>query len=96
MDYDGKVQFTEFLIAACDKRAIFTHKNLRMCFEFIDNDGDGEITTADLKVFMGEDVDEYAISNMIEDADENADGGLELAEFEEIMLKILKVSERLS
>ena len=33
---------------------------------------------------------------MIEDADENADGGLELAEFEEIMLKILKVSERLS
>ena len=78
LDYDGKVQFTEFLIAASDKRALFTNKNLAMCFEFIDHDGDGEISTADLQVFMGEDIDDYYISNMIEDADVLAKGGLQL------------------
>ena len=95
LDYDGKVQFTEFLIAACDKRKLFTTHNLQLCFEFIDSDGDGEITTADLQEFMGQEVDQYYISNMIEDADDNADGGLQVKEFEAIMLKILKTHERM-
>ena len=53
LDYDGKVQFTEFLIAACDKKLLFSVINLKLCFEFIDMDGDGNISIDDLSDFMG-------------------------------------------
>jgi hypothetical protein len=45
---------------------------------------------------MGQEVDKYYICNMIEDADDNADGGLQLREFEDIMLKILKTGDRMN
>ena len=57
-------------------------------------DEDGVITRSDLRQFLGEDVNEYYIGNMIEDADDNCDGGLDLSEFTDIMMKVLKTSER--
>ena len=90
LDYDGKIQFTEFLIAACNKRSLFSRYNIEQAFTFIDADGDKEITRKDLQAFLGEEIDEFFISNMISAADENNDGGLELDEFSELMLRIMK------
>ena len=53
LDYDGKIQFSEFLIAACNKRALFTQINIQKCFNYIDFDQDGEITRKDLSEFLG-------------------------------------------
>ena len=33
LDYDGQVQFSEFLIAACNKRMLMTDENLEKCFK---------------------------------------------------------------
>ncbi len=48
LDYDGKVQFTEFLIAGCNKKQLFVPHNLEKCFEFIDKNNDGIICEEDL------------------------------------------------
>ncbi len=50
LDFDGKVQFTEFLIAGCNKRALFTQHNIEKCFRVldIDEDEDEEISCNDL------------------------------------------------
>ena len=53
LDYDGKIQFTEFLIAACNKRALLTSHNIEMCFNFLDADGDGSLSRDDLKCSLG-------------------------------------------
>ena len=76
LDYDGKIQFTEFLIAGCNKRALFTAHNIEQWFTYIEMDGDKEITREDLSTFIGEDVGDYFVGNMIEDANDNCDGGL--------------------
>lgn len=94
LDYDGKIQFSEFLVACCNKRALFCEQNLKECFYQFDANGDGQITEADLQVFMGNDVSADFVSSMMFSADKNADGSLDLSEFSNIMLKILISTER--
>lgn len=48
LDFDGKVQFTEFLIAGCNKRSLFTQHNIEKCFRVLDIDEDEEISCNDL------------------------------------------------
>ena len=40
LDFDGKIQFTEFLVACSNKRLLFSAANIRTCFEFIDQNKD--------------------------------------------------------
>ena len=70
LNFDGQIQFTEFMIAACNKRALLTQHNVDECFQYLDHDGDGNITVQDLKKILGEDIDERFIKQMLEDADE--------------------------
>ena len=81
LDYDGKVQFSEFLIAACNKRALFTQASILKCFNYIDFDQDGELTRKDLAEFLGCELDDYYIGNMIEDADDDCAGKLTFKNF---------------
>lgn len=38
LDYDGKMQFTEFLMASCNKHSLFSEGNMKECFNHIDYD----------------------------------------------------------
>ena len=49
---DGLIQFTEFLIAGCDKRSLLTEANLLKEFEFLDLDKDNFIGPGDIEKFM--------------------------------------------
>ena len=44
LDYDGKVQFTEFLIACSNKNKLLSEENLKRVFKIIDSDRDGELS----------------------------------------------------
>ena len=95
LDYDGKIQFTEFLAAACNKVALFSPENIEETFHFIDADNDGEITKEDLIIFLGgDDENECLVGNILANADENNDGGLELHEFSAIMMQVLETTKR--
>ena len=49
---DNLIQFTEFLVAACDKNIICTDENIRKEFNFIDEDLSGIIGTDEIITFM--------------------------------------------
>ena len=95
LDYDGQVQFSEFLIAACNKRTLFADANVEKCFKFIDADGDGEISLDDMRVFLGEEVEEQEVVQIFNEADFNGDGGLEYDEFHKMMIKVLTTTEKM-
>ena len=40
LNFDGKIQFTEFLMAGCNKRQLLKTFNLESTFKRIDSDGD--------------------------------------------------------
>ena len=91
IDFNGdrEIQFSEFLIGASNKYTLLNENNLSNTFAWIDVDKDGFITREDLKEFVGVKDDTY-IGIMIEEADDDCDGGLTLKEFTTVMLKLLK------
>ena len=72
--------FTEFLIASCNKNNLLCENNLITTFKYIDDDGDGFISRDDFRKFVNID-NEYFIGNLIEEADNDCDGGLHFQEF---------------
>uniref|UniRef100_A0A7S3CKL8 EF-hand domain-containing protein n=1 Tax=Strombidium rassoulzadegani TaxID=1082188 RepID=A0A7S3CKL8_9SPIT len=93
LDGDGKIQFTEFIIACCNKKALLTTHNLAECFSYFDDDGDGVLSRNDLQEVLGEDLDEYQIGNILEDADDECLGKISIREFNTLMLKVLRGKE---
>ena len=83
------ISFTEFLIAACSKNNLLTEANLKQVFNFIDDDGDQFINREDFKKFINVDND-YFIGNLMEEADNDCDGGLHWEEFSTLMSRLLK------
>jgi len=60
----------------------------------IDADADGEISLSDMQEFLGKEMDSATVEAIFKDADVNGDGGLSFEEFQMMMLKVLKTSER--
>lgn len=86
---DKNISFTEFLIAGSNKQTLLAESNLLSAFSYIDNDKDEFITREDLRIFLNI-KNEYFIGNIIEEADDDCDGGLLYKEFAALMQKILK------
>jgi len=58
-------------------------------FSALDVDKDGFITRGDIKAFLNIS-DENYIGCLIEDADDDCDGGLTLGEFQRVMAMVIK------
>jgi calcium-dependent protein kinase len=48
-DGDGRIDFTEFITAAYDKKKLLCKDNLKIAFKMFDIDGNGSITKDELK-----------------------------------------------
>ena len=68
---------------------------MKVCFSAMDVDADGVITEKDLKAFMGDEVSDEYVSNMMFTADKNFDGSMDLDEFSAVMLKVLATYEKM-
>lgn len=55
----------------------------------MDYDKDGMITREDMRIFLRS-KDEYYIGSLLEEADDDCDGGLHYKEFSSVMTKLLK------
>lgn len=75
-DGNGVLEYSEFLTAALDKKAILEEQRLLSAFQVFDRDGDGFITRNELQAILQQDLDETW-----EELDKNEDGKVEFQEF---------------
>lgn len=85
------IVYTQFLRAGLDPSKLLSKKNLELAFAMIDADGSGKISGEELKTVLshGSTVDEGVWEELIDEADRNGDGEIDLAEFKQVLLQRL-------
>ncbi|CAG9329287.1 unnamed protein product [Blepharisma stoltei] len=91
IDGDGKIEFTEFIVAATNWNTSEQIEKLRKAFKSFDKSGDGQLSVGELKVavpgFENSQWDKF-----FEKADISNDGKISFEEFQRILLKESKVN----
>jgi len=90
-DGSGFMDYTEFLRASIDLKALLTEKLLAEVFSVFDRDGNGTITSQEImKVLKGNsvggEVDESVWNSIVAEVDRNGDGVIDINEFKEILM----------
>ncbi|XP_036427682.1 calcium-binding protein 5a [Colossoma macropomum] len=94
MNLGGRVDFEDFVELMAPKLLAETAgmigmKELRDAFKEFDMDGDGEITTEELRLamakLMGENMSRREIDAVVKEADNNGDGTVDFEEFVKMM-----------
>lgn len=87
-DKNGKIGYTEFLRASVKGGRVFTKQNLQQAFNLFDQDGNGTIELEELKKCLceGADITTGVISEIMNQADINGDGKIDINEFEALLL----------
>ncbi|CAG9321113.1 unnamed protein product [Blepharisma stoltei] len=83
-DMDGYLNYSEFLMAIVDKQKLLNVENIERTFSAFDQDGSGDITTAELKRILGHNESSWA--QLVNEIDENKDGKIDLKEFKNLLL----------
>ena len=88
IDKNGYIDFTEFLTAAISKEKTFTWTNLKMAFNYFDEDKNGKISVMELKKALGFSCSIEIFKDLIKEFDENKDGEISFDEFTKMMNKL--------
>ena len=94
IDCDGEISFEDF-VAYCSKRkpsrsSVEEDKEIKDAFDFLDRNGDGYVTSTDVKHVMrliGQDVTEEQAEQMLAELDEEGNGVISYECFRKMMLK---------
>ena len=87
---DGKIDYSEFIAAACEKSLMLTSTNLQNVFNVMDLNGDGTLTKEELmQMFGGGERNEKIWDEIIATVDLNKDGKIQYEEFEMAMKRLL-------
>ena len=91
-DMSGSIDYTEFLRASITHNTVFTKANLLQAFQVFDQDGNGTIDTEELSKYLGGEtvINDELISEIMSQADKNHDGGIDLEEFESLLMETIK------
>jgi calcium-dependent protein kinase len=86
VDGSGTIGYTEFIQVAMEKDKMFTRENIKQAFEVFDKDGNGKISSEELKTVLAQDksIEEYFWEQMIHQLDVNGDGEVDLVEFQQL------------
>lgn len=87
-DQSGYIDYTEFVVASANEKALMTNDRLSMAFKMFDKDGSGMITPSEIRTVLQS--SESKIPNNIIDAvikqvDQNGDGQISFEEFMTLM-----------
>lgn len=87
-DGSGFVDYSEFLLAAIDEQALLSKGNLESAFRSLDTDNSGKISLQEMRsmLSMGVDGNDSVWAKLVQDADMNGDGEIDLVEFTRLML----------
>ena len=92
-DASGTIDFSEFLELIAGKMKTFAdnEQSIRKAFRVLDKDRSGYITVKELKdimMKMGEKLTEKEVREMIDEADTNGDGRIDIDEFVDMMMSV--------
>ena len=88
-DGNGEIDYTEFLRVTLEEESYVCKENLRKAFYYFDKDRSGTIEKQELMNWLSEDaiIPMSVIEQLIEEADKNGDGVIDLEEFENLLLE---------
>ncbi|OMJ66944.1 hypothetical protein SteCoe_36044 [Stentor coeruleus] len=89
-DGSGFIDYTEFLTATLNWKKILSREKLETVFRAFDKDKSGSISLIEIREFFGESgisIEDEVWKDMMNEADLNGDGQIDLEEFIELMLK---------
>ena len=91
-DRSGFIDYTEFLTATINWKKELSHAKLENVFKIFDKDGSGKIGLDEIKQIFGGDannIGEDVWEDILNEADLNGDGEIDLNEFKILMLEKL-------
>ena len=88
---NGYIECEEFVRAGIDKKLLKNKKVLKFTFDFLDKDGDHEISVEELKEVFGvkSEEDEKALVELMKSMDTDFNGQISFEEYYNMMLKII-------
>jgi hypothetical protein len=98
MDIDGtgKVSYSEFLAATIEAHGSIEEERIAEAFDRLDEDDTGFVTAENLRSFLGDEIAEDVIDEILDEADTDQDGQISYEEFldlwDEDMDEILRQS----
>lgn len=87
-DGSGYVDYSEFILAAINEQTLLSKGNLETAFRSLDCDNSGKISLQEMRgmLSMGVDGNDSVWAKLVQDADMNGDGEIDLVEFTRLML----------
>ena len=94
-DNNGKISYSEFIVATMDKGELLQKSNLRAAFDLFDTDHSGFISKREIvKVLtFGARMDESKIKKVMQEIDIDNDGQISYEEFCQMMLEKIELIE---
>ena len=93
IDGSGEIDYTEWLVATVNRKALISDEKLRHAFNFFDKDGSGSIEIDELKEVLGIKkrlVEEHVWNALIAEVDLDGNGEIDYEEFKTMMTKLVK------
>lgn len=89
------LRYSEWIMAAVNKKKILSEDNLIVVFKMIDKDGSGSIDLEEIKnIFKGAgQVSDQVWKDLIQEADKDGNGEIEYDEFKLLMEKMVLMEE---
>jgi calcium-dependent protein kinase len=90
VDRSGFIDYTEFLTAGMKMNSESNTANLKAAFRMFDADGSGTISLEELRNMLGPELlqTDQAWQSLLSEADANGDGEIDLAEFQQLVLRL--------
>jgi len=87
-DQSGYIDYTEFVVASMNEKALMTNERLAGAFKMFDKDGSGTISPSEIKAVLtaGEaKIPQMVLDKILKQVDANGDGQISFEEFQTLM-----------
>lgn len=90
-DKNGYIEYSEFLVAAMDRKKLLSVEHLEAVFKEFDKDKNGKISAIELKSMLDhhQNLDVSVYAGLIKEVDMNGDGHVDYREFRDMMISLL-------